>query len=71
MVNILKLKGKIIECGFTQDDFAKAIRIDKSTLSRKLKTGEDFTIGQANRIAKELNLTKEEALAIFFSHIVS
>lgn len=70
-VNINKLKGKIVEAGYTQDTLAEKIHMDKSTLNRKLKTGESFSIGQANEIARVLKLTKEEAISIFFASIVA
>ncbi len=65
MCDTMKLKGKMKENGITQEKLSAAIQIDRSTLSRRLKTGEDFTIGEANRIVKMLRLTTEEALAIF------
>lgn len=71
MVNAMKLRGKIVEKGFTQEQLSKALGIHISTLNRRLKTGEDFTIGQANKIVEILNLTKEEAFEIFFNHKVA
>lgn len=65
MCDTMKLKGKMKENGITQEKLSAAIQIDRSTLSRRLKTGEGFTIGEANRIVKMLRLTTEEALAIF------
>lgn len=65
MCDTMKLKGKMKENGITQENLSAAIQIDRSTLSRRLKTGEDFTIGEANRIVKILRLTTDEALAIF------
>lgn len=69
--DVAKLKGKMIEKGFLQDTFAKAIGMDRSTLNRKLKTGESFTIGEANKIASALSLNDREALDIFFPSIVA
>ena len=71
MCDIAKLKGKIVENGFNQITLAKQTGIDRSTLNRKLKTGEAFTIGEANKIATVLELTKAEAMAIFFTNIVA
>lgn len=65
MCDVMKLKGKMRELGMTQDSLAAAISIDRSTLNRHLKTGTDFTIGEANRIIKVLSLSSEEAMAIF------
>lgn len=70
--NVMKLLGKITECGLTKDAFAKVINMDYSTLWRKLKNdGESFTIREANLIAKELSLTSDEAMSIFFTNLVA
>ena len=72
MVNSAKLRGKIVENGLTLEKVAKAINLNKSTISRKMnKNGDDFTIKQADDIVKLLNLTAEEATSIFFSQFVS
>ncbi len=69
--NMQKLKGKIIEKGFSQESFASAINMNKSTLNRKLQMGEKFSIGEANSIVKILSLTQQEAINIFFTSIVA
>lgn len=67
MVNTMKLKGKIVENGYTLADIATAINIDYSTLYRKFKRdGLTFTIGEVNKIVKVLKLSKNEAIEIFF-----
>ena len=72
MVNINKLKGKIVENGLATEGLADLINIDRSTLYRKInQKGETFTIKEANLIAKALKLTSEEVNAIFFSQIVA
>lgn len=72
MVNINKLKGKIVENGLTTEKLADDIGIDRSTLYRKINNnGETFTIKEADLIVKALNLTAEEAKAIFFSQLVA
>lgn len=71
MCDIAKLRGKIVEKGYNQSKLAKSAQMDKSTLSRKLKYGEAFTIGEANRIAIILKLSKDEAIDIFFANIIA
>lgn len=67
IINIPKLKSKIVEKGKTHEAVANAIGIDKSTFYRKLKNGGDgFTIGEIHRMEKEIPLTKEESIDIFF-----
>ena len=52
MCDMAKLKGKIAENGLNQMALAEAAGMDRSTLSRKMKNAEAFTIGEANRICK-------------------
>ncbi|MGJ0847473.1 helix-turn-helix domain-containing protein [Tissierella praeacuta] len=72
MVNINKLKGKIVEKGLTIEKLAEKIGVDKSTLYRKIgNEGEAFTIKEANLICEILELNGKEATEIFFSQIVA
>lgn len=72
MVCINKLKGKIIEKGFTIESLANAINISKATMYRKIKDGGDsFSIEEAFLISKELNLTYEEINSIFFTQNIA
>jgi plasmid maintenance system antidote protein VapI len=65
-VNGNKLKAKIIERGLSVTDFAAKIEMDRSSLYRKLSNAERITIGEATRIKEALDMTSEEASAIFF-----
>lgn len=57
MVNIDKLRGKIVEKRFNVPMLANKIGIDKATLYRKINgNGESFTIKEADAIVRELNL---------------
>lgn len=72
MVNINKLKGKIVENGLTVEKLADVVGIDRSTLYRKISNrGESFTIKEADLIARALKLTGAEVNAIFFSQYVA
>ena len=72
MVNVDKLKGRIVEKRHTVETLAKEIGIDKSTMYRKLnENGESFSIGEAAKIAKALELSGEEAKNIFFADVVA
>lgn len=71
-VNINKLKGKIIENGMTVATLAEKIGVDRATLYRKMSNdGETMLVKDANNIAVALNLTANEAMAIFFSRYVA
>lgn len=68
MVNIQRLKGKIVEKGFTQKDLAKFIGIDRSTFYRKIKNkGQTFNIDEVGKIISTLNLNNGDAIDIFFN----
>jgi len=71
MVDVSKLKGKIVERNTTQEELASKIGIDKSTFYRKMKQKGNFTIKEVNLIVSTLNLSKEEAVSIFFSETVA
>jgi transposase-like protein len=65
-MNIPKLRGKMVEAGYSVESLANKIGVDKSTLYRKLDNGEKFTIGEAQKIRTTLDLTNDEAAVIFF-----
>lgn len=71
MVNVNKLKGKIVECGKSVAEVSEEIGVDKATLYRKLSNSGSFTLGEADAITKALNLSKEDAVAIFFAQYVA
>lgn len=72
MPNINKLKGKIVEKGINISDLAMSLGINKSTLYRKLKNnGENISIKEAVGIIDKLDLSVEEANAIFFNQFVA
>lgn len=72
MVNVNKLKGKIVECGINVSILAEKIGIDKATLYRKIsENGDPITIREADKISEALNLSKDEVNDIFFSQYVA
>jgi predicted transcriptional regulator len=64
-MNVDKLKGKVKENQMTQEQFAKAIGIDRSTLDRRYSNSETFKIGEVNKAVTVLCLSKTEAADIF------
>ena len=65
-MNSLKLKGKIIESGYNIEEIAKLINISGVTFRKKLKGESNFTVGESDKLRKELNLTYDELLDIFY-----
>lgn len=64
--NMQLLRAKIVERNLTQEKLAKAIGVDSSTFSRKMQSsGLSFSIGEMHKIAEILELSGEEAKAIF------
>ena len=67
-VNTNKLRGYIAASGMTQEAVAKAIGIDNSTFSRKLKcNGLAFSVGQMHKLVEVLSINPADAAAIFLS----
>lgn len=72
MVNVTKLSDVMRAKQITIGSLAETIGKDRSTLYRKLKNkGCGITIGEAEAIAKKLNLTASEIGEIFFSSYVA
>ncbi len=67
MTNSLKLKGKIIENGFTITSFSKELNISKTTLSQKINNKIKFSQENIREISQKLNLTGEEIKEIFLN----
>lgn len=67
MVNVNKLKGKIVERELTVEKLADKIGISRSTMYRKLhQGGATLTIKEVNSICDVLGLNHREATEIFF-----
>lgn len=62
-----KLRAKIVERGITQGQLAKAIGIEKSTLSAKMNGKTEFKLAEMTLIRMYLDLTPDEFYAVFFA----
>lgn len=65
-MNILKLKGKMVEKGVNVDWLAGATGLSRSTVYRKMESA-DFTVREAMIIKDALDLTRDEAHDIFLA----
>lgn len=65
-INIPKLRGKAAEQGLSFAALADAIGMSRSTMWRKMHGGgRCFTIGEVQRMAAMLQLSRAEAMDIF------
>lgn len=68
MVNVNKLRGAVVEHGFTMESLANSIGMDRATLYRKIaNNGENFTLKEVDGIVRALSLTPDEGMRIFFA----
>ncbi len=70
MFNYSKLKGRIKEKGFTQEDIANNLGINKSTISLRLNNQSLFVQDEINKIIKLLEIPGEEIKEYFFEEEV-
>ena len=71
MVNVNKLKAKIVEMELNVDELSEKIGMDRATFYRRLSVGGQTFSKEADAISRELNLTKEEVNEVFFSQFVA
>ena len=70
MLDVQKLKGKIVEKGKSVESVSAELGINPATFYRKLKNN-SFEINEADKLVDILSLTNDEAIAIFFSNVVA
>lgn len=70
MLDVQKLKGKIIEKGKNIESVSADLGINPATFYRKMKNN-SFEIREVDKLVKILSLNGGEASAIFFSDIVA
>lgn len=66
MVNVQKLRGRMVEMSISADSLAKKIGINVGTLYRRFKNPDGFTVQEVYSIAEELQLSAQELDSIFF-----
>lgn len=70
-MNLAKLRGKLVECGFRHKDLAAkdAWNLKNTcTVSQKLRGIRPITLEEANIVAKMCNFTLQEYKEIFFDN---
>lgn len=66
-MNSQKLKAKIMECGKNVPEVSRFLGISPSTFYRKANGDGDFTVGEAEKMGRLLNMNKEEMTHIFLT----
>ena len=66
-MNILKLKARIIEEGYSIRTLAKPLGIKDATLYKKVSGKVQFTMRELQILKKILHLSNDEFVDIFFS----
>lgn len=64
--NVNKLKGKIIENGYSIKTLASEVDLCEVTLRRKINNDAEFSIQESLEIKDKLNLSTQEYVDIFF-----
>lgn len=73
MVRTREIKAQMQREGITQHELARRIKINPSTLNRKINNedGGKLTLKEAQRIADALKIPDEERVNIFFAKSVA
>ena len=71
MVNTNKLKGRIVELGFTQTDAAECLGIAQSTFNQKINNVRPMDLNEADKLAEWLKIPDTEYGTYFFYHPVA
>jgi hypothetical protein len=67
LINIPKLKGKIVEKYGSQSNFTKQLDISEQSWIKRLRGSVDFKYHDLEQIISLLELTNEEMCDIFFN----
>lgn len=73
MVKTREIKAQMLRAGITQHELAQIIKINPSTLNRKInnESGDKLTLKEAQGIADALKIPEEERMNIFFAKSVA
>lgn len=66
MVNTRKLRGKIIEKGFTYAAISDMLGMSSCTFGKKMRNVSEMTISEAEQIISILSIPPSDALEYFF-----
>ena len=65
--DLRKLRGRIVEVCGTQEEFARLMGKDRSTLNMKLTGKREFTQSEINKACQVLSIPDEDVTSYFFT----
>lgn len=70
MTNEKKLKAKIVESGFNQEQVAEMLGLTIATFNYKVNGKSEFKASEIKKLWEVLSLTESDCMAIFFADAV-
>lgn len=67
MINSNKIKGRMVELGFTQKDIAAHLGIAQPTANQKINNNRPLDLSEAEKLAEFLKIAPEEFGLYFFA----
>ena len=71
MVNVNKLRAKIVEKGLNVERLSELSGINKATIYRRFNDPDEITIEEADKLVSALEMNADEAMAIFLAQCVA
>lgn len=68
-MNERKLRGKIVEAGYTHEELAKEIGIGAWSFSERVNGKKEFLRRELSQLKKLLHLNEREFIDIFFAEV--
>ena len=70
MTNSNKIKGRIVEMGYTLSNFSDALNISRPCLRKKINGQSDFKVSEIEKICELLKISRSEIGNYFFTQNV-
>ena len=71
MVNVNKLRAKMVEKGLNVERLADLSGINKATIYRRFNSPDEITIEEADKLVTALQIDASDAMAIFLAQYVA
>ncbi len=67
MINENKIRGRIVERGYTLSSFSKEMGLSRVGLRNKLNGEWDFRVSEVERLCELLDISKKDIILYFFT----